>query len=309
MSIAVGLMLYAAALSWCGPGLLTRVTSRGINPKLGVAAWLTAVAGVITAWLAAVVVLIVDALDAIPSGPVWTVCLEIVGYSGHIGMARPIAATTATVLLVAAFTVTVWVARGIVRVLRALRSANHEHAAAARVIGHPTQWRDVVVVEADHPAAYCVAGRPRAIVVTSAAVASLQDDQLAAVVAHEQAHLSGRHHQILMLLRAAASALPAVPLAAAGPEVVARLLEMCADDSAARRHGSHPLLCGLMALVAPTAVPVAALGAAGTAVLDRASRLAAPAARGARWCDRVRLWTTIGLTIAVPLFAGVLCHH
>lgn len=309
MSVAVGLVLYAAVLSWFGPGLLAKITSRGINPKLGATAWLTAVAGVIVAWLAAVVVLILDALDAVPSGPVWKLCLGALGYSGHIDMAHPIAATTATALLFAALTMTVLVARRIVRMLRALRSANHQHAMAAHVVGSPTRWRDVVVVEADHPAAYCVAGRPRAIVVTSAALASLQHDQLAAVLAHEQAHLTGRHHQILMMLRATAAGLPRVPLAAAGPEVVGRLLEMCADDSAARRHGSHPLLCGLMALTARPAVPTAALGAASSAVLDRASRLAAPAPRGARWRDRVRLCTTIGLTIAVPLFAGVLCHH
>lgn len=309
MSIAAGLLFYAAGLSWFGPGVLTRITSRGINPKLGVTAWLTAIAGVTAAWLAAVVVLTLDALDAIPSGPGWTLCLEVLGYSGHIDMARSIAATIAIALIVAAAILTVLVARRIVRTLRALQSAGHQHATAARVVGSPTRWRDVVVVQSDRPAAYCVAGRPRAIVVTSAALASLQNDQLAAVLAHEQAHLSGRHHQILMLLRAAAAGLPRLPLVAAGADVVARLLEMCADDTAARRHGSHPLLCGLLTLVAPPAETATALGAANTAVLDRASRLAAPAPRGARWRDQARLWITIGLTITVPLSAGVLCHH
>jgi len=64
-----------------------------------------------------------------------------------------------------------------------------------------------------------------------------------------------------------------------------------------------------MTLVAQPAAAATALGAATTAVVDRASRLVAPAPRGPRWCDRARLWTTIGLTIATPLFAGVLCHH
>jgi Zn-dependent protease with chaperone function len=309
MTIAAGLVVYAAALSWFGPSLLTRLTNRGINPKLGVAAWLTAVAGVTTAWLAAVVVLVLDALDAIPSGPVWTLCVEVLGYSGHVDMAQPIAATTAGALIVAALALTGLVGRRIARTLRTLHSASHQHAMAARVVGFPTRWRDVVVVEADHPAAYCVAGRPRAIVVTSAALASLHDDELAAVLAHEQAHLSGRHHHILMLLRATAAGLPRVPLAAAGPNVVSRLLEMCADDTAARRHGSHPLLCGLITLTARPPVTAAAMGAASTAVLDRASRLAVPAPRGARWCDRVQLSITIGLTVAIPLLAGVLCHH
>lgn len=309
MSIAAGLLLYAAVLGWFGRGPLMRLTRSGINPKLGVTAWLTAVTAVIAAWLAALVVLILDALDAIPSGPVWTLCLELLGYSGHLDMARPLAATTGTALIVAALVVTFSVARRILRTLRVLHSASQQHAMAARVAGSPTRWRDVVVVQADRPAAYCVAGRPRAIVVTSAALARLRDDQLTAVLAHEQAHLRGRHQHILMLLRATAAGLPRLPLIAAGPDTVGRLLEMCADDAAARRHGTYPLLCGLMTLLARPAAPTAALGAATTAVLDRASRLAAPAPHGTRWRDRVRLCTTISLTIAVPLFAGVLCHH
>ncbi|HYO03283.1 MAG TPA: M56 family metallopeptidase, partial [Mycobacterium sp.] len=224
-------------------------------------------------------------------------------------MARPVAATIAIALIGTALVVTVLAGRRSGRTLRKLRSRSHQHAMAARVIGSPTRWRDVVVVEAERPAAYCVAGRPRAIVVTSAALASLQDDELAAVLAHEQAHLNGRHHQLLMLLRAVAAGLPRLPLLAAGPEAVARLLEMSADDTAARRCGPDPLLCGLMTLVGRPTVPAGALGAASTAVLDRATRLAAPAPSGARWRDRIRLWTAIGLTIAVPLFTGVLCHH
>ena len=45
------------------------------------------------------------------------------------------------------------------------------------------------------PAAYCVSGRPPAIVVTTAALGALDDRQLDAVVAHERAHLAGHHPQ------------------------------------------------------------------------------------------------------------------
>jgi hypothetical protein len=40
----------------------------GINPKLGVAAWLSTIARVIATWLMAVAVLVLNTLDAIPSG-------------------------------------------------------------------------------------------------------------------------------------------------------------------------------------------------------------------------------------------------
>jgi len=309
VSIAIGLVLYAAVLSWCGPALLSRLSGGGTNPKLGVAAWLSAIAGVIAAWLTAVAVLVLDALDAIPSGPVWTFCVETLGFSGHITMGRPVAPATAAALIIAAVFLPALVARRILATLITLRRASQQHAASARVVGTPTRWRDVVVVEAERPAAYCIAGRPRAIVVTSAALAHLHHDQLAAVLAHEEAHLTGRHHHILMLLRAVAAGLPRLPLMAAGPEAVGRLLEMCADDTATRDHSVHSLLGGLSTLVARPAASATALGAAGTAVLDRAYRLASPASRAARWRDQLRLGAAIAATFTVPFFAGIFCHH
>lgn len=309
MSVAAALLLYAATMSWCGPRVLARITTRGLNPLLGVAAWLTAILGVIGAWTAAVIVLGLDAVDALSSSAVGTMCLEFLGHLGQFDMARPVAASIAIGFVATALALSIVFGRRIATTLIRLRTISHEHAAAARVVGRPTPWRDVFVVHADQAAAYCVSGRPRAIVVTSAALAHLGDDQLAAVLAHEYAHLTGRHHQLLMVLRAVAAGLPALPRLAAGPEAVSRLLEMNADDSAARRHGRHPLLCGMAALVGRPTVPAAALGAANTAVLDRAARLASPAPAGERWRDRVTLWMTISLTIAIPLFTGVLCHH
>jgi hypothetical protein len=75
VSIAAGLLLYAALLSWLGPRVLARITTSGINPQLGVAAWLTAIGGVLGAWMAAVVVLVLDAVATLSGGPVWTVCI------------------------------------------------------------------------------------------------------------------------------------------------------------------------------------------------------------------------------------------
>jgi len=123
VSIAIGLVLYAAVLSWCGLALLSRLTGGGINPKLGVAAWLSAIAGVIAAWLTAVAVLVLDALDAIPSGPVWTFCVETLGFSGHITMGRPVAPATAAALIIAAVFLPALVARRILATLSTLRRA------------------------------------------------------------------------------------------------------------------------------------------------------------------------------------------
>jgi Zn-dependent protease with chaperone function len=77
---------------------------------------------------------------------------------------------------------------------------------------------------------------------------TLDRRQLAAVLAHEDAHIAGHHHQLLMVLQALASSLARLPLFRSAAEAVAELLERCADDSAARRHGTRPLLRVLLTL-------------------------------------------------------------
>lgn len=96
-----------------------------------------------------------------------------------------------SVVLIAVGTLTSgFVVMRIGRCLSRLRARSHEHARAARIVGRPTDHPNVVVVEADRPAAYCVVGRPNAIIVTSAAMKSLNRSQLKAVLAHENAHIS-----------------------------------------------------------------------------------------------------------------------
>jgi Zn-dependent protease with chaperone function len=127
-----------------------------------------------------------------------------------------------------------------------------------RIVGHrvgvlgtgvcPSQNVETVVLDAAEPAAYCVAGRPRAIVITRGALASLDDQQLAAVLAHERAHMTGHHAQLVAVLRGLAATFPSVGLFGEAAQQVSRLLEMCADDTAARQHGPAPLLAGLLTL-------------------------------------------------------------
>src|SRR5260370_1178978 len=100
------------------------------------------------------------------------------------------------------------------------------HARMARLVGRRVLGRDAVVLDAPERVAYCVAGRPHTIVVTSAALAALDERHLDAVLAHERAHLVGRHHLLLALTRSLAAILPTVALFRTGAAEVARLLEM-----------------------------------------------------------------------------------
>jgi Zn-dependent protease with chaperone function len=110
-------------------------------------------------------------------------------------------------------------------------------------------------------------------VITRAALTTLNDAQLGAVLAHERAHLHGRHHLLLALTGALAKILPGSRLFTDGAAEIARLVEMCADDFAARRHGGDTVVDALVALTIGTpkgaAAPAAALGAAGIGVADR----------------------------------------
>ncbi|MGE2815406.1 M56 family metallopeptidase [Mycobacterium heidelbergense] len=276
MSTAVCLLLYSFSVLVAGPPLLRALTRHGDAPRFGVAAWLTAIGTVLLTWLAAAVIVIFEVaghwnyprtLVASCLARLRDVTPEGAGIGPQI--------TLGVIMAVVALMITVAGGR-LARTVSRMRARVHEHAEAVRLVGHPIGEPGVVVVQATEPAAYCVSGRPPAIVVTSAALASLGDDELAAVLAHERAHLTGHHSLVVTALRGLATALPKLSLLRDGATEVARLLEMCADDVSARRHGRGALLSGLITL--SHAVPAEALAVADVAVLARAERLAEPPA-------------------------------
>jgi beta-lactamase regulating signal transducer with metallopeptidase domain len=122
-------------------------------------------------------------------------------------------------------------------------------------------------------------------------VAELDDDQLAAVVAHERAHLAEHHHLLLLPFVAWEAALPVLPAAARAHASVRQLVEMRADDVALRLlpHGSRRTLAQAIVAVAGGAagvVPAGALSVVGSAVGVRVLRLLEPPSplpAAARW--------------------------
>jgi uncharacterized membrane protein/Zn-dependent protease with chaperone function len=305
ISVVVGLLLYSMAMLVAAPRLLRAMTCSGNAPRLGVVTWLSAIGTVVGSWVATSVMVIIEVLSH------WThprtvaaSCLARLQrtMSGDAGIAPQI-----TLLAIVA---AVTVAAAIIGVRLAtavlgMRARAQEHARAVRLVGHRTGEADVVMVEATKPAAYCVAGRPPAIVVTSAARAALDDRQLAAVLAHERAHLDGRHAMIVGALRALGAMFPRISLITEGEQQVSRLLEMCADDVAARRHSSQDLLSGLIMLC--TAAPAEALAAADLAVLARAGRLAKPPRESMKIKTRAALTGVIAIMAAGPLIAVADC--
>jgi uncharacterized membrane protein/Zn-dependent protease with chaperone function len=305
ISVVVGLLVYSTAMLVAAPPLLRALTYSGNAPRLGVATWLSAIGTVIGSWLATAVLVIVEVISH------WThprtvaaSCLARLHrtISGDAGIAPQI-----TLVVIAAAATAAAAITGVRLATAALgmRARAHEHARALWLVGHRTGEADVVMVEAAKAAAYCVSGRPPAIVVTSAARAALDDRQLAAVLAHERAHLAGHHALIISALRALAAVFPRLSLITEGAQQVSRLLEMCADDVAARRHSSRALLSGLVTLC--TSAPAEALAAADLAVLARAERLARPPQVSVKVKTRAALASVIAIMAAGPLIAVADC--
>ena len=313
------LVVFAAAivLAWFLPGPLGRLGRDGVSPRLGLAAWLTAIASVLALVLAALGLLARSAVSG------WPTFARTVCESVTTGVCPPAVYRSAAYELGLAAVAFLGGITLIVlgwrygRSLRRTRVSTREHAEAARIVGRrsgPGGAGDAAfVLDAVRPAVYCLPGRPATIVVTTGALAVLEPAQLTAVLAHERAHLAGRHHLLLAVTRALAAIAPFVPLFARGAAEVARLAEMRADDAAVRRGGEsgreqrrRTLLAALLAMGASMAaapaspVPASWLPVTGGVVAARIQRLAAPPAPGRLACNALAL---IMLTVALAAAA------
>ena len=136
----------------------------------------------------------------------------------------------------------------------------------------------VVVTEDSSADAYTIPGRPGRIVVSAGMLDTLDDAGRAALLAHERAHLSGRHYAFTSAARFAAAANPLLrPLAAA----VEFTVERWADERAATAVGDRRLVAETIARAAVAvkrtrshAFPSAALGIAVGRATSRFTALA-----------------------------------
>jgi Zn-dependent protease with chaperone function len=310
---------YALVVAWLAPPLLARLTTRGIGARLGLAAWLTAMASVVACAIAALQFLIRAAITGWPS-LAEAVCRSVTGTACAPTVYKSAAfeaglGATALLATLAAAVLSWRYGRSVQRA----RRRTHEHAELARMTGRSLPGAGpAMVLDAEQPVAYCVPGRPAAIVLSSGALAVLDPAQLTAVLAHERAHLAGRHHVLTGLTRALSACFPAVPVFARGAGEVARLAEMCADDAAARRSGRPTLIAALLAMgtgtaVPATVVPAHALAATGCAVVSRVQRLLDPPGRGllVRYGAALAAVTLLLAAASVMLtdYAGPLATH
>jgi Zn-dependent protease with chaperone function len=342
---ALVLLGYAACAAWCAPALLAPLTSRGTSVRAGLAAWLAAMASVLlSAGLAIGFSLAAVAAD----WPQLTqdLCRSVAGEEctpqvyGSALYQVGVAGFAALLILLSAVALVRYGRR-----VRRSRAQTRSHARTALLVGRaitaPAASGPVpvpgdsatgsllvagrrartVMLDDPRPAAYCAAGRPAAIVVTSGALAVLDPPQLRAVLAHERAHLAHGHHALTTVVRGLAAAFPGLPLFTQGAAETARLAEMSADDSAARTSGRETVATALLALATRQAVPGAlaapavpagpllprtALAAAADAVPARVGRLLAPSRPGAALVVAALLAAIAVLQILTPAVLAAL---
>lgn len=310
MTVAVPLACYAAALAIAAPRLLPRASWLRRSPRLGLGAWLAVCASVLAATVLAGLSLSVSIAHV--GGDIAGVlhaCAEAFRHH-YANPGRPGGLTGATLALL----VTAWTAGHVAVALAAGARRRRAHADALTLLARRDPRLGVDVVEHDRPAAYCLPGRRHRIVVTRAAVDRLTPGQLAAVIDHERAHVTGRHHLVLAVSRGLERALGFVPLFRTAAAEIAYLVELAADDAAARRRDRTTVAAALFA-VATGPAPAGALGAAGPGALDRIRRmLAAPQPLTRR--TRIACVTAVHALVALPLLIAanpavlaIIDHH
>ena len=282
--IAAGLLAYAALLlTACAPAL-ARAAWPDRAPGLAMVAWLALCGSAIAAVVLGGTALLVPVIH-VNMGAGWLLhACEMALHAKHAGPGGAVLAGAGAVLAIAVAARTTCSAGAF---LAANARAARAHGDRLRLAGRPVTRLGALVVDHDEPGAYCMPGTRSPVVLTTAALRALDDAQLGAVLAHERAHQSGRHHLLVALAAVPAVAFPRVPAFRLARDQVARLAELAADDAAARRSPRLTVAEALLTLgTAPDTerargpVPSTAgvLGASGATAAARIRRLiAAPA--------------------------------
>jgi Zn-dependent protease with chaperone function len=289
----------ALALGAVTPLVLRRLRGLERWPALTVWLWLATAIGALAA------VTLTGLLLLVPTRPLGTSAAEllrtcVMALRAALSTPHHSNTETATGMLLVATVVGGFVVGSAVVALRAWHAARR-HRELLTLAGRPaTGLPGVTVLDHGRPFAYCLPGREGPVVLSSAALGRLEAEQLVAVLAHERAHQSGRHHRLVLFAQVLQVGFPWLPAGRLARDAAARLVELAADDAAARAHG-HLQVAAALTTLGDTLAPEATLGAAALSARERISRLTAPRQH------RGTLALLAGLlALALPLAAGTL---
>ena len=197
----------------------------------------------------------------------------------------------------------IWVTICGARVLLGSWRSRRQLSRSLSLITETDSGLGVKIIETAAPAAFCVPGRSAQIVITRGAVDHLSARELAGVLAHEAAHLRGRHNLAVALSQILARAFPRIRLFQVATHQTRQLVELLADDAALRRVDRVNLASAIVSL-AEMKAPNAALAMAQEAAALRVSRLLSPGTPLEPWRYRVAVFGALAAVVAPVLIAG-----
>lgn len=300
MTVALALLVGILAVGWYVPRLLRRVDLRRRDPVLLIVAWLTSVAGVVLGAAAFVAMLLLP--DHGPAARLLATlhhCLAVLEHGAPPQVEELTGRLGVAVLVALAVRIAIVSTRSS-RLRAHRRRANLAVLQLAGRFGGPG---GVLWLAHDQPLAFSMAGRPAVVVATEGLTRHLGEDAVAAVLAHERAHLAGRHHLLVAAAEALKATLPFVPLFRRAPGAIRDLVELAADVSAARACGQAAVRNALLTVTRHDA-PGTSLAMAQHAVDLRLARLG----HRPRRPGRLRRTAAYGLTavaaVTLPFVAG-----
>ncbi|TDO35152.1 peptidase M48-like protein [Kribbella sp. VKM Ac-2527] len=262
MTLAIALFGYAALVATLAPRALAGAW-RLRSPRLTMTLWHASAASVLVS-------LVLAAATCVTSpGLIQTCIAALVGDTGATGVLTVAIGLLAPVLLLARLTMVA------IAGARRRRADRRRHLELLSVLGRHDSNLGVLVVSSTSAAAYCVPGTDK-VVLTSGALHRLEPAELRAALAHERAHLAGRHHLLVAWAGILANAFPGVPVFRDLLPATANLVELLADDRAVRRSGRAELVGAIAAFTDGVALS-AGLAATGGQVSVRVERLLDPA--------------------------------
>ncbi|MGO4446727.1 M56 family metallopeptidase [Mycobacterium sp. 2YAF39] len=262
---ALAFTVMALVLSGPVPAMLARATWPSRAPRAAIVLWQSiALAAVLSAFSAGIAIasrLFAPGHDGRPTATIASE-IDVLGWPLWIAY-----------LLVFALTVVIGarLAVAIVQVAIATRRRRAHHRMVVDLVGK-SQKAGLRILDVEEPLAYCLPGVRSRVVVSEGTLTSLADNEIAAILSHERAHLRARHDLVLEMFIAVHAAFPRFVRSASALDAVRLLIEMLADDAAVRAAGPTPLARALVTC-ATGRTPAGALAAGGPTTVVRVRRL------------------------------------
>jgi Zn-dependent protease with chaperone function len=300
---ALAFTVMALVLSGPVPALLARASWPTRAPRAAIVLWQAiALAAVLSAFSAGIAIasrLFEPGPDGRPTAniiseitvlgwPLWTAYVVVFALTLVIGARLAVA---------------------VLQVAIATRRRRAHHRMVVDLVGksqkcrhHPTAGYGLRILDVDQPLAYCLPGVRSRVVVSEGTLTTLADNEVAAILSHERAHLRARHDLVLEMFTAVHAAFPRFVRSASALGAVRLLIEMLADDAALRTAGRTPLARALVAC-AGGHTPAGALAAGGPTTLMRVRRLGG---RGNSVALGVTAYLAAAAVLVLPTYAVAL---